>query len=110
MCSISLTPIALTILPPRLRQLLQLNALRPSPPRCPDMKVETNLDDLNGLFHVHNAGEAAELVGHQNAAAAEMVKIIFDVHGPMRRERPIHATANDPVVAIVRSLKVKWPE
>src|SRR6516164_5859142 len=110
-CNTSFKPIAFTTRLPRLRTSQRpLNGMRSSPPRSVDVEIKSNLDDLNRLFHVHNAGKAAELVGHQNAAAAELVKIIFDVHGPMRRESPIHAAADDPAVAIVRSLEVKWPQ
>ena len=73
------------------------------------MKVHPDLDDLNGLLDVHDARAAVDAIGHQNVAVPELIVIIFDVHGPMTRERPIHAAAHGPAVAIVQPLKVEGP-
>src|SRR5215469_12101523 len=71
------------------------------------MKIEADLDDLNVLFDVHDAGETAELIGHQNISVAESVIVVFDVHRPMPRKGPIDAASGNPAVAIVCPLEVE---
>src|SRR5579863_3610932 len=85
----------------------QLKGLRTSPAGSPDVKVETDLDDLNALPDVDDAGGAADLVGHQNVAMTELIVIVFDVHRPLARERPVEAAAGDPAVAVVQPLKIE---
>src|SRR6202051_5357330 len=72
---------------------------------CSSDLVQTGFDDLDILFDVDDAGKAVDRIGHQHAAVAELVVVVFDVEGPVMGKRPVDAAAHGPAEAVVQAFK-----
>src|SRR6185312_4893375 len=78
-----------------------------SPTVRPDVKVQPSLDDLNVLPDIHATEENIRRVGHRDRAVSELVVVVFNAGGPVRREGPFEPAAHDPAKAIFQPLEAE---
>src|SRR5271166_2925111 len=73
----------------------------------PHMKIQPRFDDLNALLDVDRTGQHVGGVGHQHAAIAELIVVVFQSGRPHVRECPFDPAARSPPEAQIEAFEIE---